>query len=566
MLNIKEIINIIGGYNINSTKYGPTIYHNKNEVGLCIEIKDSLFGFLNRYFTFTSKDQLENFLKSYSWYKNNQKKYPLTLKLDKYNTPNPNILYFYNDELLTLDKMLNIDSLKEVEKNNQNEEVKKEFYLESIKELTNYFINLKNNKINNIKEKNNLKTEENDLKHELIKELSNYYGKSKNFSKKAITLEIITNNFDVTTLLNNIDSLQDKKEVEVKEYLTILINNIKAEELSEKNLINLYSNEIYKYNIKILNKQINFVKNKIASEKNFNIKGSASHNIDAELKSFLSSVSKPIPINDFLNEHKNAINNKYSSINCDNAAKILCNKTIIEKAIIKENYNEEEIKKDLRNQFDNLDSKTKARLILYNSFYKPICNFIINNNYPSIEEIKSSFDWNYYYNEISDIVYNENNTHYLTKYFEYLDFKNLDSYINSIIEICKTMNNTKMNLLNKLKIFYLEDTNKYKLFTINPIYDTTKKVFTTELNQTNNIIYIPDQIEIDENTLELFTITTKNIYLKCNIEESLDTIIVTKYNKKQIKDKENKCIITTNLIKDKDYLFNIGYIKEERDE
>lgn len=564
MLNKKEILNILESYNINSNKYGPTIFENDNNIGICLEIKDSLFGFLTRYFTFNTKTDFEDFLKKYSWHKNNKNKYSITLKLNNYETKTPELEYLYQGKSLTLNEMFNIENIKIETKEIPTNDIKKDFYLKSIDELTNYLIDLKKDKINNIKEKNSLKTEENDLKHNLIEYLSTYYGKKESITKKAITLEIITNNSDISSLKENKNNLKNKNLDEIKDYLELLINLIKEEELNEKNLINIYSNKVYKYNISILKKQIEFVKNKIAAEKNFNVKGSNVHNIDAELKSFLNHAEKPESVLEFLNNIKLDINNKFLNINCDNACLELCHKKIKEtKKTIAKNCSKEEIIKNLDFEFDSLDSETKAHLVLYNSLYRDICNYIIKNDYPALENIKESFNWDYYYTELQDIIYNENNIHYLVKYFNYLNFKTLETYINSIIKICKTIESTRINPLNKLELFYIEDHNNYKSLTLNPIYDTNNKIYITSINETNNIIYIPDKIKIDEKTKEICTLATKNIYIKCNIEETLDTKKVVKYKPIQKKDKKNNIIITTDLVKYKENIFSEGNIKEE---
>ena len=108
----------------NSNKYGPTVYQNSKDLGICLEIKDSTFGFLTRAFTFQTIDDLDNFLKKYSWYKNNTK-YDIELSLDNYETKTPKLIYKYKDKVLDLNDMLNLEEI--IEKNNEqkiNEKIK----------------------------------------------------------------------------------------------------------------------------------------------------------------------------------------------------------------------------------------------------------------------------------------------------------------------------------------------------------------------------------------------------------------------------------------------------------
>ena len=41
MLAIKDALQVLKSYNINSQKYEPTIYQNENHIGICMDIKDS---------------------------------------------------------------------------------------------------------------------------------------------------------------------------------------------------------------------------------------------------------------------------------------------------------------------------------------------------------------------------------------------------------------------------------------------------------------------------------------------------------------------------------------------
>ena len=333
MLQIDEALQILKTYNIYSKKYEPTIYQNNNEIGLCLDIKDSLFGYLTRIFLSNSKDDLNDFLRKYFWYKENHKKYNIKLKLDDYYTKTPKIIYEYQNVSLSLDEMLNMKNFIEKEKEEKKEEEQKKQYLESIRELTNYLMNFKALKENIKQEKNKLKTEENDLKFELLQQLTTYYGREKVLEKKVVTLDF-PSNIDNTSLIENLKNIENKSIKGIEDYLRTLINIIKAEELDEKNLVNIYSNSVYQYNINILKKQIDFVKSKINAEKNFNLKGSKIHNIDEELKSFLRTNVAPTKIEDFLNENKQKIEDKFNSItNILSATKIITGHQITNNSI-----------------------------------------------------------------------------------------------------------------------------------------------------------------------------------------------------------------------------------------
>ncbi|MCI8671813.1 MAG: hypothetical protein HFI36_07320 [Bacilli bacterium] len=564
MLDIPTTLKILNSYNINSHKYGPTVYENASGIGICLDIKDPTFSFLTRGFIFQTENELHDFLKKNIWYKKNEETYDVKLSLSDYDSKEPNIKYIHQNKDLSLDEMLNLKEIIETNETKIIETDTKSNYLANIKELTNYIINLKKIKENTKSEKNNLKIKENDLKFELLTELTNYYGKSKNILKKAVSLDnIIPNNNEINLLETNAQNIETKSLEEIKNYLTSLLEVSKQEELDDKHLVNLYSNSIYKYNIEILNKQIEFVKNKIASERNFNLKGSKIHNIDEELKSFLKSANAPMKIDIFLSENKNRIKSKYNAItDIKNAYTIISgNKLNFKETKIAKSISKNKVIKSLYSNYNSLPKENKASLILYNSFYKNICNYIINNNYPEINDIKNKFDFEYYYKEIEEIVYNENNSHYLINYFYILDFKNIDSYINSIINICKVVENTYFINNSDIKAFYLPETNKYKTLTINPIFNKDTTIYLVDILANSNVLYIPEKIEYDEDNKEFNTITSNNIYIKEEIIDTTDTLTVNIYNKINEKYNNSDIIITKDLKLNKSIIFHIGTLE-----
>ncbi len=562
MLSIKDILKVLQSYNINSTNLGPSIYHKGNEIGISLDIKDSNFGFLTRYFTFKKTSELDDLLKKLLWYQKNHQKWHITQTLNDYEIPNPKIIYKYEDKELTYEEMINLEQNIIKEEKENFEDTEKESLLLNIEGLTNYLINLKNNKINIRQEKNNLKIAENELKYTLLEALNTYYGNTKPITKRPVSLDIITNNINNDELQNNLKQIKEKSLIEINDYLTNLIKTIKEEELDEKYIINIYSNSVYKYNINILNKQIDFVKNKIEAEKNFNLKGSKIHNIDAELKSFLNTNNAPINIKEFLNENLNKINAKYNKINDHkNSYKIISGNLIRmpkQKNVIK---NKKDTLENLNKDFDNLTAEKKAHLILYNSFYKEISEKIINE--PNIDELRNNQHIEKSYKELEEIAHLDYNNHYLANYFKYINFKNLDTYLNSVIKIIDTVRETTFKLTNTLNVFCIERKDNKELLSINPIYNKKEKVYITTLPENTNILYIPDKINIDEETKELNTISTKNIYIKFQIIDTSDSIIVSKYKKNNIIDQEHNITITTDLILKNKYIFNVGLIEGE---
>ena len=560
MLDKQELLKTINTYNIVSNKYGPTIYEKNSKLGLCLDIKDSTFGFLTRIFTFNNRNELEEFLNKYSWYKKNKTKYHITLNLNKYNTAEPQIKYLYQNNELSLNDMLNLKNIITQNEKDQTENIEKQSLLMNISALTNYLIDIKNYKQQTKTEKNTLKLKENDLKYELLENLTIYYGRTKKPEKKAVSLENILINNDINLLKNNEMNIKTKSLPEIKNYLTNLIDITKNEELDEKHLINIYSNNIYKYNIGILTKQIEFVKHKIEAEKNFNLKGSKIHNIDEELKSFLKNSTTPIKLEEYLTTTKNNILNKYNSLkNIKEAYHYITNNNLDLPKPINNTPKEIDTLKILTTNFNNLPLDIKTNLIIYNSFYKKICNYIIDNN-PSIEDIKKNFDFDYYYHTLDEIIHNEYNSHYLITYFKNINFKTIDTYIDSIISLSHILSTT-FTCPKEIKLFTLKQSTTYKEYSFTPLFSKEQTFYVT-IPANTNLILIPDKIIIEENTNELTLEKTNNIFIKGNISLTNEITTVNKYNKIEQKDLKSDIIITTDLKLNNSYSFYHGKLEE----
>lgn len=564
MLSIKDILKVLNSYNINSTNYGPSIYKKNNETGISLEIKDSTFGFLTRYFTFNTITELEEFLKSFFWYKKNKNKWNINLSLDNYEVANPKILYKYNEQELKYNDMINLETIIAKEEKDSYEDIERNSLIINIEGITNYLINLKETKYNTRKEKNDLKIKENELKYELLEALNNYYGKTKAVTKRPVNLEIIANNNESELLQENLKNIKQKNITEIEAYLNSLINIVKEEELDEKYLINIYSNNVYKYNIDILNKQIDFVKRKIESEKNFNIKGSKIHNIDEELKSFLKTSTPPTNIKVYLNEAKNKIEDKYNKINDNKNSYTIISGNLVRMPVKKTtNKIKEDAIENLNKSFDDLSDKKKAHLILYNSFYKEICETIKENLNLDLENLKKLVNIEKSYQRIEEVAHLEVNSHYLANYFKYINFKNIDTYLSSLIEITRTIIDTSFKLKSPLKVFCVEKKDNKELLSINPIFNKKEKTYITTLPENTTVLYIPDKINIDDESNEMSLINTKNIYLNSEIIDTCDMITVNKYKKKNELDSENDIILTTDLVLKETYNFNVGLIEGE---
>ena len=256
--------------------------------------------------------------------------------------------------------------------------------------------------------------------------------------------------------------------------------------------------------------------------------------------------------------------NKYQKINdIKNASLIITGKELSDKSSY-QTATPSHKHLSLEDAFKYLPPKSQKCLILYNSIYKNICNYIIDNNYPSLETIKNAFDFSYYYTELEEIIYHENNNHYLINYFTDINFKTIDTYITSIIEICKTIDNTILKTPNKLKVFSLNNNNTYKYLSLTPFATTNKIIYTIDIPADKNIIYVPERLEINDETKEISTIKNESIYIRGNIVDTNETFTLNKYNKIDENYQNSDIIVTTDLILINQIVFHIATIEGEK--
>ncbi len=535
MIDELTMNNILKTFDINSSIYGPSIYSNKDKFGLAMDIKDSVYGYLTRIILLDTIEDTQEFLNKYNLALNINE---VKISLDNYENKEVKVLFTYNDVELTLNDLQNFEDFKKKQEENKYHDLK-EVYLANITYLTKYLNDLNNLIYDTLLNKQKLKRQENDLKFALIEYLAVYYDKRGKYPKKEIISEDIKNNFDNDFYLNKIKELENKDIEEIKKYLEELIKIIKDTELNEKYLISLYSNIIYKYNIEILKKQIDFVKRKIKSEKNFSVKGSKLHNIDEELKSFLTGQEKPLEMNKFIELNRKEINDKYARIlDVKDAYKIITHNDLILPDIKKEHREALDI---AQKYFANLKEEEKSALILYNSFYQDIIDYIEDKG---IKDIENNFNLNYYYKEMENIAYDSKNIQ-VSKYFNIIDFKNIKTFINSLEEIGKIIKNTffKVDGLNNL--FLINRVKKLKELSF-------KNVGKLEDNYIVNsevplkIMYIPLKLSID-NAKQIEIINTDSVYIENTMEEEPNKQIVNIYEKVNKNKKKDDIIITSDL-------------------
>ncbi len=110
MIKDSSIIEVFKKYGFSSKNTYPYIYRIKNGVGVCYRIDDSIYGSLERIALFNTLEELDLFLKRYSWYKKNKDKEHIKVVLNNYQVLFPSVSYMIDDKLV-----FNSDIGKELE-------------------------------------------------------------------------------------------------------------------------------------------------------------------------------------------------------------------------------------------------------------------------------------------------------------------------------------------------------------------------------------------------------------------------------------------------------------------
>lgn len=428
-LNIaKEVMDYFGFRNNNIE---PTLCVNKNkQVGLFITFK-TLYGHLSRFITFKDKQDMEKFMKIYSFYRAHSNEKNINVVFDEYETLTPNILIYYNNILITENNLNDLDIL-----NNNIEQLEIDTTLDENIEL------LKIIKKEIIDFVENIKNTEKDLQkiNKIYKEKINEYKDytSEDYEEIECNLESI----DETNILKRIELIMlnitdanfDNKYNELIETYKNVLNN-------EKYFHNIYCIEQIKNEIE----NLNTLKNKYEEYLDFINKKSSLFKKKIDFKKYLEN--NPIEkrkadkkdIYDDLKIKNSSlvikwINNSYDDLkiingittkNSDSNTKIFRTNSI-----------------DLQRYFESLDKRSRNECLIISSPLKELINIIIN--FDSKKNIYNSILNEQYYknkfNDIYTILSNKDNYSLARKYLKLIKLDSLEEFVTSLIDFVNNFN------------------------------------------------------------------------------------------------------------------------------
>ena len=528
MISIDSALKILKKYGYNSKTVQPYLYKNNNEIGINYSYIDDKYGITDRVVSFHNDIDLDLFLKRLQWYKLNGKKYNVSLKLNNYEVPNPQVLFIRNNHVMTDNEMFNIESYDKREKKNLKLNDTKRYLILAEDLMDHYY----------------------QEKKEIEKYVKNYYNKEVELQKYYLNLQNLVDMYNVHNTHPAIEEIKKefkidlevesninskiseyKKDLPKEELLKKLINDIwnlnKSLEINSNYMDALRNNDDIDEEMRLVVTKIDFMK-EILSKKRFKI-------IDLK-KKFKSidnqSTYESIYDDNFETKYKEFIERKYSqkdNINefrlCEYLNNFKSNKEYdIERNVARckneiteviETYDTptDEVNKSLTKQFNtNLNDDERSALILYNSFYRELFDMIqsindfdklpanevinllnITNNFLSIYEEC--------YTKVKELLNEEINKNIKETIFKNINFESKEEFVKSIINNIKLIINIndKMNLKYNYKLYF--STNDFDNLGNKDFIHTSSIISPYLINKSNNYRVITANVKKGINVL-----------------------------------------------------------------
>lgn len=601
MLDLETAINLMKKYGYTSTTVHPYIYMVNNVIGVCYSFIDERFGVLERVALFRTSSEMDDFLKKYQWFKINGKKNNVTMKLDDYENPSPNIIYLRNGHVMAFDEMFNLEKYDnlEVQQKALNEVGR---YISEAASLMDYYNARKDEQTKFFKHIDDILKKHKQTYYDLQLLVDKYNGTE--HDRKISNLE--TRDLDSGININMERALKERlsqyksnppskqEAIDFIEEVWNLCHNLELNKL-------YYQNKVYEQ--QLINdtkhgvKKIEFMKS-ILDSTNFFKKDldNAFLKIDKEL------AGTDVVLNDdYVNKKIEEVNQKYSYYDKLDVLKV---NTYLNETLVNSNYatlaikysqkeekseenivlNYEAVIANLKEQFNSLSIVEQNSLILYFSDFGRLFNTIMKvDNYASIskEELVKNLERltvfkdlkNIFYTNIKTSVELSSNEAFKKSIFANYDFSSLESFLESCINTLNIVKNIKGLVLNSdVDVFYI--TKDYDRVSKMSIVDTTnnvsrvnsivkegEKVVLSTLLKGSSILYSPRIIEfgdgsltakysVKERTNDFISFAIQGLRFK-NIDKP---IVVSKYSS-EVENKEGISIVNKLIITVKNTFF-----------
>lgn len=490
MLDYLTALDLMKKYGYTSTSVHPYIYKHETNIGVCYSLIDDVFGALERVAIFRTKEEMDDFLKKHQWFKQNGKEKKVTMTLDNYETPSPNIIYYRNGHIMASDEMFNLEKYDNLEQQKKELSEVDRYILEAdtIMEVYNQIKEEQGEYAKHIEQLTKEKRE----KYFHLQELIDEYNRSV-YDRKMLDVEhknpFLGVNISLERSLKERLSQYKNSTPERKEAMNFIEevwNLSKALELNEEYFNNKKVEKELVNEIHIANKKIEYMESLLEKGIPFLLfkkdLQKAFQKIDKEVASSLSSLLteedvakikatietkysyysklEPLETADYLTEARQ--NNNFAQL----ATKYAVKEVKIETA---KQMQYDEIIADLTKQFKKLSIGEQNALILYFSEFQDLLQLILNiENYSNIpvselitllekEQAFQKYKQEYYEN-CKEALTLPSNEAFKKSIFSNYDFTSLDTFITSClktIEIAKSIE--KMTLKSDTKVYFVTE-------------------------------------------------------------------------------------------------------------
>ena len=554
----EELQKLMMKYGFYSLNKEPFLYDGKKGVGLSFTFRCPFYGTLTRLFIPKNKEEAEDFLKKYCWYKKNGQNYKVQIELNDYETELPEIFFAKDTKKCTLEEM------RDLEKKIQKEEPQKQKnYIQKLKrsallilEVIEKKIEIQNKTYQNLVKLTNQYEEK---LYELKKQKQEYERLPlPTMSPEKLSDEIVDYHEELMALEQNIRQMNT--ESELTNDINELTNFLKSLEVSESLIQNKYELIKKPIEIELLEQQIQAVELLKRKRGMFGKKENLEETLETVRKQ--STLKEIVSFQTYHDNEIKRIEEKYTLIpdmdirtigdffvEFDN---LKVREPILD--IDEKNPSYELTMKKLESDFTSRPKEEQNILILYHSMLKDI--YDLDKSKEGIEKTK----------ELIDLMKNPNNILMKIKFFKNIDISSIENCSQSIqTELDRLFKIEPDELLTDINVFFknsekivdsriLKASNKRTIAPSNIISDNSL-IYIAKLRKNTKVYFVPTEITYDiEQEDNLILRQNQPLILidlqknKIN-EEKSDILKVVQY-KEVIKTEKNYKYVT-DLIVDK---------------
>ncbi|MCI8394100.1 MAG: hypothetical protein HFH86_01285 [Bacilli bacterium] len=455
MLQKDDLLSILRKYGMDSKNHAPYLYEANGEIGLMYSFAHVFYGLLHRVILFQTKQDAEDFIYQYWWYKNYREQFSVTLELDHYDQLFPKPFFVMNGKSLFRNDMRNLLEDPSILPKADKQKKLYQRYLRTAKiliEILEEKVKLQKDTYQNVKE---LHLEFQKQENEFLQLYNRYYKTNKKLNKIDESMEEALNMEQEIQMFQNLwQDISFQTDIEeLIQFIDQLWRTLYSLESESGYLQNKYL--LFKLPIDLEDIR----KKKDYMEKVFNKKKglfSKKDHVEEELEKINASseTNKIVKVKDFVENERQRLDEKYAIIDdmdyvtlgdylneFDNMG-IVTTLDMLDR-VQERVYTREELLSVWQEEFLKMSKEEQQALGIYHSFLQPLCDMILNSLVSNIktEQIIMNVQ-NTYAKEIEQAMITlgeAENVFLRMKYMKSLVLLNSSAFIESLIVICKQL-------------------------------------------------------------------------------------------------------------------------------